>query len=403
MRTRFSLRVRERISTQTAKRVCPRAYVPALSLVLAGLLGGCGGGGSSSTAREGAPFSFASTSAVDAVAVIAGKPITGTSYAHWLRIERALGASGNVNSQTLGFLITSEWLVDEAAAQQISVSQAEVKRRFDQLKKKSFPEAGSLQRYLKKSHESEADLRGRVKSELFESRIASKVTAGKSPAQRKTALSNFQRAFQQRWKRHTTCKAGYVMEDCSEYHSQPEKPTATSSSFHRSRSSSSNSSSELPPPPAGSMAITSPAFERDQWIPARYTCDGADVSPPLRWQNVPIKAASLVLFIIDDTSTGSASGIRWIVGDIDPHSKGVAVGAVPEGAIVGSDTQGHTGYGGICPPRGKTSTIEFVLYALSRKIKLSSGFQPALAESEYGGGRLLLDQAATTYAVYHRP
>jgi hypothetical protein len=110
-----------------------------------------------------------------------------------------------------------------------------------------------------------------------------------------------------------------------------------------------------------------------------------------------------VLFIIDDTSTGSASGIRWIVGDIDPHSKGVAVGAVPEGAIVGSDTQGHTGYGGICPPRGKTSTIEFVLYALSRKIKLSSGFQPALAESEYGGGRLLLDQAATTYAVYHRP
>jgi len=44
-----------------------------------------------------------------------------------------------------------------------------------------------------------------------------------------------------------------------------------------------------------------------------------------------------------------------------------------------------------------------VLYALSKKIPLSPGFQPSIAESEYGSGKLLLGQAAVTYAVYHRP
>jgi phosphatidylethanolamine-binding protein (PEBP) family uncharacterized protein len=151
------------------------------------------------------------------------------------------------------------------------------------------------------------------------------------------------------------------------------------------------------------MAITSPAFVSNGAIPAQYTCDGANISPPLQWQNVPSKAAALVLFIIDDNPTGPASGIRWIVGDIDPSSKGVAAGKTPPGGIVGSDTQNHAGYGGICPARGKTSTIEFVLYALKKKIPLSPGFQPSVAEREYGPGKLLMGSAAVSYAVYHRP
>ncbi len=102
-------------------------------------------------------------------------------------------------------------------------------------------------------------------------------------------------------------------------------------------------------------------------------------------------------------TTGPAGGIRWIVGDIDPGSRGVAAGQTPAGGIVGADTQGKNGYGGICPPHGKSSTIEFVLYALSKKIPLSSGFAPTTAEREYGSGKLLLGQAAVTYASYRRP
>ena len=91
-----------------------------------------------------------------------------------------------------------------------------------------------------------------------------------------------------------------------------------------------------------------------------------------------------------------------MVGDISPGATGVAAGATPEGGIVGADTQGHVGYGGICPDHGKTETIEFVLYALRKKIPLSPGFQPALAESEYGGGHDLVGPAAVTYATYTR-
>jgi hypothetical protein len=150
------------------------------------------------------------------------------------------------------------------------------------------------------------------------------------------------------------------------------------------------------------MSISSPAFERNGPIPAQYTCDGASVSPPLEWQHVPAKAVTLVLFIIDQTSTGPAYGIRWVVGDISPTAKGATAGKIPEGGIVGSDTQGQSGYGGICPPHGKTSRIEFVLYALNKKIPLSPGFAPAVAEREYGGGRHILISSAVTYGIYHR-
>jgi phosphatidylethanolamine-binding protein (PEBP) family uncharacterized protein len=116
---------------------------------------------------------------------------------------------------------------------------------------------------------------------------------------------------------------------------------------------------------------------------------------------VPAKAAALVLLIVD-TTAGPASGVRWVVGDINPSSHGVAAGATPEGGIVGSDSQGRSGYGGICPARGRTSTIQFVLYALSKKIPLSPGFQPATAEQEYNAGELVLSQAAISYATYRR-
>ncbi len=354
--------------------------------------------------------------------------IAKSSYAHWLSVEKALGVTGNPSHQALGFLITSDWVLAEAAARRIAVSEAEVKQRLAQIGRQSFPKAGSLQKFLAKSGETEADLLARVKVELLESRIAAKVTAGKSAAQRKTILANFQQAFQRHWKSYTICQAGYVMEDCVEYRGKPEHLTAASSSSSspsgrsapgssspvsgRSKSgtasssagssSSANSSGEAYSPP-GSFSIASPAFELNGAIPAQYTCDGADTSPPLEWSNVPAKAAALVLIVIDETSTGSASGIRWIVGDINPTSKGVAAGARPEGGIVGSDTQGHSGYGGICPAPGKTSAMGFVLYALSKKIPLTPGFQPSVAEQEYGAGKLILGSSAVTYAEYHRP
>jgi phosphatidylethanolamine-binding protein (PEBP) family uncharacterized protein len=398
--------------------------LPALALLVVLVLAGCGESGSpassssgGSAAVSGASGLAASTSGsaarANAVASVSGRPIARSSYEHWLSVERALGGGASSSHRALGFLVTSAWLLDEAAARGVSVSAAEVNQRLAALKRQSFSRAGSLQKFLASSHETEADLLGRVKVELLESGIAAKVAPGQSGSQRKATLARFQQTFQRRWKARTTCDAGYVMEDCSEYHGKPENLAATSSTrssaasssraagHSQASSSAASASGEVYTAP-GAMAISSSAFERNGAVPAQYTCDGANISPPLEWQNVPAKAAALVLFVIDDSPTGAASGIRWVVGDIDPHSHGVAAGKTPEGGIVGADTQGHPGYGGICPARGKTSTLEFVLYALSKPISLSPGFAPATAESEYGSGKLLLGSAAVTYAVYHR-
>jgi phosphatidylethanolamine-binding protein (PEBP) family uncharacterized protein len=394
--------------------------LPALALLGVALLAGCGGGSTASTSSAVVPSSPAtlgqsSASKADAVALVSSTPIPKTSYTHWLAIEKALGGTSNPSHMALGFLITSEWVIGEAAARGISVSDAEVKQRLAQTEKQVFPKAGALQKFLAKSGETEADLLARMKVEMLESRIATKVTTGKSGSQGKALLASFEAAFQRHWKGYTTCKPAYVMEDCSEYKGKREDLTPSSASSQSSASSassaasgssssgSSNSSGEVPPPIAGELTLSSPAFGLNGAIPAKYTCDGAGISPPLEWKNVPAKTAALVLFVIDDTASGPAGGVRWIVGDINPSSKGVAAGETPEGGIVGSDTQGHPGYGAICPAHGKTSTVEFVLYALSKKIPLSPGFQPDIAESEYGSGKLIIGTAAVTYASYQRP
>jgi phosphatidylethanolamine-binding protein (PEBP) family uncharacterized protein len=399
-------------------RVClPVPFrVPALSLLALPLLAGCGGGSTAtSSAVPSSPAAAArgsTVSASDAVAVVAGVPISKSSYAHWLAVETALGAAGSPSHHALGFLITSEWVLGEAAARGVVVSEAEVKQRFAQLARQSFPKAGSLRTYLAKSGETEADLLARIKVELLASRIAAKVTAGRSASQRTALLAGFEKNFQAHWKGLTDCHQGYVMEDCKQYKGKPENLTATttgsaSSSSHGSASSSSTagasgSGGELPPPAPGAFSITSSAFERGGAIPAQYTCAGAGISPPLSWQHVPAHAAELVLFVIDDSSAGSGGGIRWIVGGIDPSSTGVAAGQVPPGGIVGTNTAGKVAYSSICPAHGKSDTIEFVMYALKKTISLSPGFQPTTAEAAYGSHKLVLGQAAITYGVASR-
>ncbi len=402
----------------------PGLSLPLALLIGAGLLAGCGGGSSTSStpAVPASPAAVAAstqgtTPTADAVAYVSKTPISKASYQHWLAVETALGAAGSPSHQALGFLITSEWVLGEAAARHIEVSEAEVKQRYTQLLHQSFPKAGALKKYLSKSGETEADLLARIKVELLAAKIAAKVTAGKSSSQRSALLTAFENSFHTHWKAYTDCKTGYVMEDCKQYKGKPEDLTATSSkssspssgsSAGRSSSSSggstnsaSSSSGEVYTAP-GAFSISSSAFERNGAIPTQYTCSGAGISPPLSWEKVPAKAAELVLFVIDDNASGSNGGIRWVVGGIDPSSKGVAAGQVPAGGIVGTNTAGKTGYSAICPDRGKSDTIEFVMYALKKTIPLSSGFQPSQAEAEYGSAKLAIGEAAVTYGIASR-
>jgi phosphatidylethanolamine-binding protein (PEBP) family uncharacterized protein len=395
----------------------PALSLPIALLIGAGVLAGCGGGSStaSTPAVPPSPAAVASSQGsaanTDAVAYVSKTPISKAGYQHWLAVETRLGAAGSPSHQALGFLITSEWVLGEAEARHIEVSEAEVKQRYAQLVHESFPKAGSLKKYLAKSGETEADLLARIKVELLASKIAAKVTTGKSSSQRTALLSAFEKNFHEHWKAYTDCKAGYVMEDCKQYKGRPEDLTATSSKSSGSGASSggssgstnsaSSSSGEVYTAP-GAFSISSSAFERNGQIPAQYTCAGAGISPPLSWGKVPAKAAELVLFVIDDNSSGSSGGIRWVVGGIDPSSTGVAAGKTPAGGIVGTNTAGKAAYSPICPAKGKSDTIEFVMYALKKTIPISPGFQPSQAEADYGSGKLLMGQAAVTYGVASR-
>jgi phosphatidylethanolamine-binding protein (PEBP) family uncharacterized protein len=335
---------------------------------------------------------------------VAGKPIAKASYKHWVSIEKALGQTLTARHQALGFLITSEWVLREAAARHITVSEAEVKARYAQLVHKTFAKSGSLQKYLATSGETEADLLARIRVELLAGKIATQVTAGKNGSQRAAALRRFEESFQKHWKSLTSCKKGYVMEDCKQYKGKPEKLLASvaqpqsGGSSSGATNSSSSSNGEVYSAPGG-FSISSPEFERNELIPAEYTCAGKGISPALSWEKVPKGAAELFLFVIDDSSSGSNAGQRWIVGGIDPSTKGFAAGKLPPGAIVGTNTAGKAIYSPICPAKGHTDTIEFVMYALKKKIKLSPGFQPDTAESEYGSAKLAIGEAAITYGM----
>jgi Raf kinase inhibitor-like YbhB/YbcL family protein len=125
---------------------------------------------------------------------------------------------------------------------------------------------------------------------------------------------------------------------------------------------------EIPLTTEINMKIESPAFENNQPIPSKYTCDGEDVNPPLKISDVPEDAKSLVL-IVDDPDAPLGTFTHWIVWNIDPKTNFIEENSVPVGAIVGVNDFGKNSYGGPCPPSG-THHYHFKLYALDTTLNL---------------------------------
>jgi Raf kinase inhibitor-like YbhB/YbcL family protein len=117
--------------------------------------------------------------------------------------------------------------------------------------------------------------------------------------------------------------------------------------------------------------IESPSFEHEGEIPRKYTCEGEDVSPELRWSDVPEGAKSLALIVDDpdapDPKAPKMTWVHWVLYDLPPAAAGlpesVSDSALPEGTRQGKNDWGKTGYGGPCPPIGEHRYF-FKLYAL---------------------------------------
>jgi Raf kinase inhibitor-like YbhB/YbcL family protein len=117
------------------------------------------------------------------------------------------------------------------------------------------------------------------------------------------------------------------------------------------------------------LMLASPAFASGGQIPAEYTCDGADISPPLSWSGAPAGTGSLVL-IIEDPDAPSGTFRHWAAFDIPPGTSGLATGyggnRPASGFREARNDFGSQGYGGPCPPRGGgVHHYEFRLLAIS--------------------------------------
>jgi len=124
------------------------------------------------------------------------------------------------------------------------------------------------------------------------------------------------------------------------------------------------------------IKITSSAFQDGGLIPAKYTCDGADVSPPLQWDRVPEGAKSIAL-ICDDPDAPMGTFVHWVIFSLPAETRQLAEKVtadkiLPSGARQGTSDFGRVGYGGPCPPSG-THRYFFKVYALDTTLDLPAG------------------------------
>ncbi len=169
----------------------------------------------------------------NAVVQVGSQPITNTTFAHWLGVAAASSAQTTPGStapkpvvpdpptfsaciahlqatapkpakgkpaptaaqykaqceqqytalkqQVLGFLISANWVIGEASDQGIKVSDAEVEKKFKELKQQQFPKAADFQKFLTSTGQSVPDLLLRVKLNLLSQKIQQKVAKKGTP------------------------------------------------------------------------------------------------------------------------------------------------------------------------------------------------------------------------------
>ncbi len=132
-----------------------------------------------------------------------------------------------------------------------------------------------------------------------------------------------------------------------------------------------------------SLAITSPAFSPGGTIPAKYTCDGSDVNPPLSIRDVPEGTGSLAL-IVDDPDAPMGTWVHWVVWNIASETAEIPENSVPRGALQGTNDFRKQAYGGPCPPSG-THRYFFKIYALDSVPALKAGATKAQVEEAMKG------------------
>lgn len=153
------------------------------------------------------------------------------------------------------------------------------------------------------------------------------------------------------------------------------------------------------------LTLVSSAFTAGGSIPAAYTCDGQDKSPPLSWDGAPAGTKSFALIVDDpdapDPKAPKRVWVHWVLYNLpaDARKLGEAISKLPPGTRDGKNDWGKTGYGGPCPPIGRHRYF-FKLYALDQI--LPDLATPTKAELEKAmQGRVL--EKVEIIGTYERP
>ena len=121
--------------------------------------------------------------------------------------------------------------------------------------------------------------------------------------------------------------------------------------------------------------ISSPAFANGDPIPVKYTCKGADISPPLSWQ--PQEGAQSFALIVDDPDAPMGVFTHWVIYNLPPDLTGLPEAVPPDAYSQGRNSFGRVGYNGPCPPPGKVHRYNFTLLALDLSPSLPAGLDKA--------------------------
>jgi len=125
------------------------------------------------------------------------------------------------------------------------------------------------------------------------------------------------------------------------------------------------------------FSLQSSSFSNGSPIPKKFTCEGSDTSPALQWGDLPANTQSLAL-IADDPDAPAGTWTHWVVYDLPPSARQLPEAVPKQPALAGGGAQGANdfgkiGYGGPCPPPGKSHRYFFKLYALDAKLNLKPG------------------------------
>jgi hypothetical protein len=120
-----------------------------------------------------------------------------------------------LRGETLGFLVSSAWVLEEARERKVELSEAEALKNLVKLRDQQFPKPGEFTVFLRQSGETVADILLRVRLNLLSQRLQAQAVVGAStPEAKQKALVEFVKTFAARWKSETYCLARFVVQDC---------------------------------------------------------------------------------------------------------------------------------------------------------------------------------------------